>query len=235
VAERGSRAWAHGRSLAIPSAPGGTGGLWGERRYDSGMNPTVTGALIAGGAALVGFAASVWQNSRTIRASNRSAREQRLWDRKAALYEEIIGRIRELEDVESAADLEEVIESLRGLRAGMLLYAPDLVADRFSKFMYDVRAQTMPLETLEERLRNVETGTASLLMDALRADVQQRPRTRTAADALSYRVRLLNHRFVKTSLHRRRTARLERLVARAQLQRDAADWQSDDQDASDLP
>ena len=99
------------------------------------MNPTVTGALIAGGAALVGFAASGWQNSRTIRASNRSAREQRLWDRKAAVYEEIFARIRELEDVESAADLDGVIESLRGLRAGLLLYAPDPVADRVSTGM----------------------------------------------------------------------------------------------------
>ena len=57
------------------------------------MNPTVTGALIAGGAALVGFAASAWQNSRTISASNKVAREQRLWDRKAAVYEEIFARI----------------------------------------------------------------------------------------------------------------------------------------------
>ena len=199
------------------------------------MNPTVTGAVIAGGAALVGFAASGWKNSRTIRASDKVAREQRLWDRKAAVYEEIFARIRALEDVESAADLDEVIESLRGLRAGLLLYAPDPVADRFSKFIYDVRAPIQPLETIDERLRDVESGTASLLMDALRADVQQRPRTRTAANALSYRLRLLKRRFVETPLHRRRTARLERLVAHAQSKRDATDWQPDDQDASDLP
>ena len=199
------------------------------------MNPTVTGAVIAGGAALVGFAASAWQNSRTISASDKVAREQRLWDRKAAVYEEIFARIRALEDVESAADLDEVIESLRGLRAGLLLYAPDPVADRFSKFIYDVRAPIQPLETIDERLRDVEAGTASLLMDALRADVQQRPRTRTAANALSYRLRLLKRRFVETPLHRRRTARLERLVAHAQSKRDATDWQPDDQDASDPP
>lgn len=199
------------------------------------MNPTVTGALIAGGAALVGFAASGWQNSRTIRASDKVAREQRLWDRKAAVYEEIFARIRALEDVESAADLDEVIESLRGLRAGLLLYAPDPVADRFSKFIYEVRAPIQPLETIDERLRDVEAGTAGLLMDALRADVQQRPRTKTAANALSYRLRLLKRRFVETPLHRRRTARLERLVAHAQSKRDATDRQPDDQDASDLP
>jgi hypothetical protein len=199
------------------------------------MNPTVTGAVIAGGAALVGFAASGWKNSRTIRASDKVAREQRLWDRKAAVYEEIFARIRALEDVESAADLDEVIESLRGLRAGLLLYAPDPVADRFSKFIYDVRAPIQPLETIDERLRDVEAGTASLLMDALRADVQQRPRTRTAANALSYRLRLLKRRFVETPLHRRRTARLERLVAHTQAKRDATDWQPDDQDASDPP
>ena len=161
------------------------------------MDPTVTGALIAGGAALVGFAASGWQNSMTIRASNRTSREQRLWDRKAALYEEIFARLREIEDVESEADLDGVIESLRGLRARMLLYAPDPVADRFSKFMADIRAKIMPLETLDDRLLDVEAGTASLLMDALRADVQQRPRTQTAATALSYRARLLSRRFVR--------------------------------------
>ena len=124
------------------------------------------------------IAASGWQNSRTIRASNKVAREQRLWDRKAAVYEEIFARIRELEDVKSADDLNEVIESLRGLRAGLLLYAPDPVADRFSKFIYDVEAPIQPLEPDDERLRDVEAGTASLLMDALRALMSSNGRER---------------------------------------------------------
>lgn len=43
--------------------------------YDSGMNPTVTGALVAGAAALIGFGAAALTNSATLRANRRLADE----------------------------------------------------------------------------------------------------------------------------------------------------------------
>src|SRR5258706_16245482 len=55
----------------------------------SGSTSGATTALIAGGFAVVGFIAAGWQNGRTIRANQQSAREQRLWDKKTALYEAI--------------------------------------------------------------------------------------------------------------------------------------------------
>jgi hypothetical protein len=62
------------------------------RRYDAGMrglDPTVTGALIAGGAALIGFGASALSNQATLRVNRKMQRDQLLWDKKTALYEAI--------------------------------------------------------------------------------------------------------------------------------------------------
>ncbi len=58
--------------------------------YHSGMDPTIAGALIGGGFAVIGFAASAWQNSPTLRATQRAAREQRLWEKRTTLYEELL-------------------------------------------------------------------------------------------------------------------------------------------------
>lgn len=55
----------------------------------SGLDPTVTGALIAGGAALIGFGAAVLSNSATLSANRRMARDQLLWQKKTELYETI--------------------------------------------------------------------------------------------------------------------------------------------------
>jgi hypothetical protein len=54
------------------------------------MDPTIAGALIAGSAAVVGFGASAWNTSRTIRASRRAAREQLVWDKRSELYIEML-------------------------------------------------------------------------------------------------------------------------------------------------
>jgi hypothetical protein len=45
------------------------------------LDPTITGALIAGGAAIIGFAASGWSTRATLRAGRDVARDQRLWQR----------------------------------------------------------------------------------------------------------------------------------------------------------
>ena len=86
----------HRAGLATRSAPGGTGGLWSVRRYHAGMSgltATAQGALIAGGAAVIGFAASAWNTSRTVRAARTAARDQRLWEKRSALYEDLVARL----------------------------------------------------------------------------------------------------------------------------------------------
>src|SRR5215472_10408937 len=54
------------------------------------MDPTITGALIAGGAALVGFGASAWQTRITVRANRRDVRDQLLWAKRTELYESLL-------------------------------------------------------------------------------------------------------------------------------------------------
>jgi hypothetical protein len=49
--------------------------------YHSRMDPTIDGALIGGGFALVGFAASMWATALTLRANRTMASDQRLWER----------------------------------------------------------------------------------------------------------------------------------------------------------
>ena len=60
--------------------------------YPSGLAPTVKGALIAGGAAVIGFVASARNTRATARASRLAVQEQRLWEKRSGLYEEILVR-----------------------------------------------------------------------------------------------------------------------------------------------
>jgi hypothetical protein len=53
------------------------------------MDPTVTGALIAGGAALIGFGGSALTSQATLRVNRKMQRDQLLWDKQTALYEAI--------------------------------------------------------------------------------------------------------------------------------------------------
>ena len=59
----------------------------------TGSSPTVVGALIAGGAAMVGFGASAVTTGLTLRANRRLARDQLLWARNTELYEELAALI----------------------------------------------------------------------------------------------------------------------------------------------
>jgi hypothetical protein len=93
------------------------------------MNPTVTGALIAGCAALIGFAASGWQNARSIGASRRTARDQRLWEKKTSLYEEIGPVLERVVDY----DLDPItgFRMLAKMEPLLGIYASKQVRDRF--------------------------------------------------------------------------------------------------------
>jgi hypothetical protein len=57
------------------------------------VNPVVEASVIAGTAtgtvAIVGYLVNAWTTSRTLRANREIAHDQRLWDKRAAIYEEI--------------------------------------------------------------------------------------------------------------------------------------------------
>ena len=140
---------------ATRSAQGGSGGLWGLRRYASGMDPTVTGALIAGGAALIGFGASAFTTRVTVRANRQIARDERFWGKKTQLYETISAILKE-GDVEryswppSETDrgrLQDLTVSLRDLTPRIRLYGSASVRTEFSE-----------LERLLMRLRGATGG-----------------------------------------------------------------------------
>src|SRR5262245_42575545 len=97
----------------------------------AGLDPTITGALIAGGAALVGFGASAWQNAYTLRASREAAREQQLWEKRCAVYERILQVLMypdhaNMPDSDAAAPYEKGLKEQLG---ELLAYASDDVLE----------------------------------------------------------------------------------------------------------
>jgi hypothetical protein len=54
------------------------------------MNPAVAAALIAGGVGVVGLVTNWWSTRYTTRSSRETARDQRLWEKRAAVYEDVI-------------------------------------------------------------------------------------------------------------------------------------------------
>jgi hypothetical protein len=117
------------------------------RRYHFGMagqliDPTIAGALIAGGAALVGFAASAWTNARNVRAHQEAAREQRKWEtdqrlreKRSALYETVLVPLMKMNPDSpggrSLTDLHEIAHELEALMAQTCAYASDEVMTEF--------------------------------------------------------------------------------------------------------
>jgi hypothetical protein len=97
----------------------------------SGISSTVTGALIAGGAALIGFGASAWNTRATVRANRQIARDERLWDKKTALYEalgEPTGDIETIDDVRAAR------ATVNSLTEAAWLYASGKVRHQMIRF-----------------------------------------------------------------------------------------------------
>ena len=154
----------------------------------SGSVSGVVTALIAGGFAVVGFGASSWQNSRTIRANRIMAQEQRIWDRKAALYESIYAQVAALDALEgpaSADGLRQIWNALGLLRPAVMLYGTDRVSAACASLSRGLR---MAVSALEEReadpeafdrkslalpdfMRHVREP-SDVLRDAMREDIQ---------------------------------------------------------------
>jgi hypothetical protein len=116
------------------------------RRYDSGMDPTVTGALIGGGAALIGFGASALSNQATLRVNRKMQRDQLLWDKKTALYEAIDAALISGElffsvplEMEIRASLNESLTATDQLRPAYRLYASPDVRGKVTNYRNHIR------------------------------------------------------------------------------------------------
>lgn len=164
------------------------------------MNPTVTGALIAGAAALIGFGASVLTNSSTLRANRRLARDQMLWQKKTELYEALESALdytvwdRELSG-EPRAAARALSERISGLTYGVRLYANPQVSERFSEL---ANSLLILYEGRPERLQAVMVPgihkSRSRLAAAMRSDLQGTGRGTPAMRRLVRRARLLTPR-----------------------------------------
>src|SRR5262249_27784862 len=99
-----------------------------DRSYHSAMDPAIAGALIGGGFALVGVGASIWATNRTLRANRELAREERLWEKRSALYEQLLTVI----PATAARDqLTEIFSGLLRLGPAVRAYASDAVAEQW--------------------------------------------------------------------------------------------------------
>ena len=96
------------------------------------MDPTISGALVGVAAGSIGFAAAAWQTRATLRANREAARDQRLWEKRSALYEALLRATGDLTTkTATARDLEAVIGALHDQRTLVLAYASDAVLFRY--------------------------------------------------------------------------------------------------------
>jgi hypothetical protein len=95
----------------------------------AGLDPTVQGALIGGGAAVIGFAASAWNTRVTVRANRNAAHDQRVWEKRAPLYEQLLALSPDLGTHNAGAA---ALEVMANLRPQVLAYASDKVRHAYS-------------------------------------------------------------------------------------------------------
>jgi hypothetical protein len=183
--------------------------LRGLPGYDAAvaeLDPTITGALIAGGAAIIGFAASGWSTRATVRAGRDVARDQRLWLKKSALYEALNRVVRDLDvSKASASELEKVYAALLDLRDRADMYAGADVQLRYGILRRQIRIlienSVLPNQVLSQ-LREDAAGSVGRLRLSVRSEIQQdRPASDLFADGLITRLPWGEKR------SRRRTAR----------------------------
>ena len=97
------------------------------------MDPAITGTLIGGSFALVGVGASLWATSRTLRANRELAREERLWEKRSATYEQLLAAI----PVSVTDDgLAPIFRSLLPLGPSLQAYASDAVVAQWRATVY---------------------------------------------------------------------------------------------------
>jgi hypothetical protein len=151
------------------------------RGYDaamSGLPPTVVGALIAGGAAVIGFGASALTNTATLRSNRRQARDQLLWEKKTELYDAMFKAATEERsswDTLTEQDIDTIMKRLSRLielESGAWLYASAGVMQR----LYDYEGALGRLSRCDDRPPKQyvldEYVGRRRLVGALRHDVQ---------------------------------------------------------------
>src|SRR5258708_18258398 len=99
------------------------------RRYHSGMDPTIAGALIGGSAGLIGLGASAWSTAVTLRGNRETARDQRLWEKQSALYELLLQPV----IVVDSDHLDAIFDGLAQHRDKVMAYASDVVLLQYTQ------------------------------------------------------------------------------------------------------
>jgi hypothetical protein len=99
------------------------------------MDPTIAGALLGVGAAIVGFGASAWQTRATLRANRQAAQDQRLWEKRSTLYERMLASLPQPRDVEGpwTASFLRLADVLSEFEAQATAYASGWVLSRYSE------------------------------------------------------------------------------------------------------
>jgi hypothetical protein len=183
---------------------------------------TIPAALIAAAAALLGFAASAWTTARSTRASREAAQDQRLWEKRSALYVDILAEVtnreylkleqRGLGTPDGLREIREAIETYpRPVRtvyeARIRAYATPEVLSAFladGAATDEVRAAEM---RLERNLASADESEAAERQDrqALRLE-DARARARETSETLTD--------LVRRELQQGRTRGFRRLVGR---------------------
>jgi hypothetical protein len=144
----------------------------------SGLPPTVVGALIAGGAALVGFGASTWNTRLQLRSNRRQVRDQLLWEKKTELYEatiEATGPDTPFYPPLTAQDVDTLQarrSRLGGLELGTRLYASAGVTQRFYDYQQALTQLSACADKFQTQFAEEEYRSRLRLVGALRFDVQ---------------------------------------------------------------
>jgi len=140
-----------------------------------GLPPTVVGALIAGGAALIGFGASAWNTSRTVRASRAAVRDQRLWEKRSAVYEDIAAAMFILtSNREDPERVDKFDRDLTGLVVAVQMYASEQVRDDFNELLGWVQ-RIRTEKDLDDPSRDMFTSQLSRTYETIRGEVQGDP------------------------------------------------------------
>lgn len=110
------------------------------------MDPVIAGTLIGGRFASIGTAASIWATRRTLLANREMARDDRLWEKRSALYEQLL----EQTTVIDSEHLDAIFHSLERLRTPAWSYASDGVLHQYWVTLQALQDVEQPREVADE-------------------------------------------------------------------------------------
>jgi hypothetical protein len=152
------------------------------------LNATVTGAFIAGGFAVVGFGASAIATAATLRANRIAAQDQRLWEKRAPMYEQIIGAAKSVADSANGGEFTGTFNVAQA--TGAAQYDPSAVQVlrdheaqvwTYSSFSVSVGhavllRRLMPVPSAAQEVFEAATSLIDLVRTELQPDTPQRVR-----------------------------------------------------------